>query len=160
MGEASLIDRKRAEMRRSTAAELSTIKRLPALTSLMGTLKVLAGLDNEMQIQLATILLVVAKRPGVYQSAMADLVGVSQSSVSRNVHSLSRYRSDGSPGFGLVEQRPDARDVRSQRLFLTVEGVAFVSRLLEQSPSASVSVALPAPVIDTFAGAHWEVWVD
>lgn len=155
-----MADRKRAEMRRSTATELATIKKNPGLVSLMNTLRVLASLDTEMQIQLVTMLVIVAQRPGVHQRDMDSLVGVSQSSVSRNVHSLSRYRRDGSPGFGLVEQRPDARDVRSQRLFLTVAGGAFVSRLVEASSNLMPANAPPEPAIDAFAGKHWEVWVD
>ena len=155
-----MADRKRAEMRHSSAAELSAIKKAPALVSMMTMLKLLASLDAEMQIQLVTILLVVAQRPGVYQRDMDGLVGVSQSSVSRNVHSLSRYRRDGTPGFGLVEQQPDARDVRSQRLFLTVTGVAFVSRLVEAGTDPQPAQAMPKPGIDAFAGRHWEVWVD
>ncbi len=155
-----MTERMRAVMRRSTAAELSAIKRLPALTSLMSVFKALASLDNEMQIQMVAILLVVAQRPGVYQSEMAALVGVSQSSVSRNVQSLSRYRRDGLPGFELVEQRPDMRDARNMRLFLTVAGVAFVTRLLGQSAAVPPISRPPAPIKDAFAEVHWEVWVD
>ncbi|SFC10277.1 MarR family winged helix-turn-helix transcriptional regulator [Devosia psychrophila] len=155
-----MVDRKRAEMRRTTAAELATIKKNPALISLMATLTVLASLDNEMQIQLVAMLVIVAQRPGVYQRDMDGLSGFSQSSVSRNVHALSRYRRDGLPGFGLVEQRPDAKDVRSQRLFLTVAGVAFVSRPVEAGTDPQPAQAMPKPAIDAFAGTHWEVWVD
>ncbi|MGV8830389.1 MAG: hypothetical protein ACOH2N_00305 [Devosia sp.] len=155
-----MADRKRAEMRRSTAAELSAIKKAPALVSLLAKLKVLASLDTEMQLPMVAMLVIVAQRPGVYQRDMDGLVGVSQSSVSRNVHNLSRYRRDGSPGFGLVEQRPDPKDVRSQRLFLTVAGVAFLARLVDHG--AAIDRPKQASVVagDAFAGVHWEVWAD
>lgn len=156
----TMADRKRTEMRRSNAAELSAIKKAPALVSLMATLKVLASLDTEMQIQLVALLIIVAQRPGVHQRDMAGLVGVSQSSVSRNVRALSRHHRDGSPGFGLVEQRPDASDGRSQRLFLTAAGVALVARLVEANADLQPAVTMPKPVVDAFAGTHWEVWVD
>lgn len=155
-----MADRKRAEMRRSTAAELAAIKKSPGLVSILNTLRVLANLDTEMQIQLVAMLVIVAQRPGVYQRDMDALVGVSQSSVSRNVHALSRYRRDGSPGFGLVEQRADPRDVRSQRLFLTVAGVAFVTQLIDQSTGIAQTEMSPAPARDRFVGTHWEVWID
>ncbi|MHA6730000.1 hypothetical protein [Devosia sp. A369] len=130
-----MVKPKSAELRRSIDVELPAIKRLPAL----------ASLDAEMQIQVVTMLAIVAQRPGVYQRDMDGHVGVSQSSVSRNVHILSRCRRDGTPGFGLVEQRPDARDVRSQRLCLTAAGVTFVSRLIDQSAAVAQTETLPAP---------------
>lgn len=85
----------------------------------------------EMPIQMASVFLAVAMKPGIYQRELAPLLGMAQSSVSRNVMALGPKTRHGGPGLNLVVQRHEPTDGKSYELHLTKEGRELARRLTE-----------------------------
>lgn len=84
----------------------------------------------EMPIQMATVFLLIAMKPGITQGELLSLMDISQSGISRNVLALCAVNRHGKPGLDLVAQRSAAFDARTSTLHLTVKGQAFLERLL------------------------------
>lgn len=84
----------------------------------------------EMPIQMASVFLAVAMKPGIYQRELAPLLGMAQSSVSRNVTALGPRTRQGGLGLNLVVQRHEPTDGKSYELHLTKEGRELAEQLL------------------------------
>src|SRR4051794_1064381 len=100
------------------------------LLKLFDLVDVFRDLRPEMPIQMAAIFLGIALRPGITQAELATLVGIGQSSVSRNITAMSTVTRQGKPGLNLVVQRHDPIDGRAYEHHLTKDGRALADRLL------------------------------
>jgi DNA-binding MarR family transcriptional regulator len=87
-------------------------------------------LRPDMPMQTASILLLIAMKPGIGQRELLDLMDISQAGVSRNVYALLDTDRHGKPGLNFVSQRRHPSDGRNTELHLTSEGHAFLHRLL------------------------------
>lgn len=100
------------------------------LRELFRTLEVLRELRPEMPIQMASVFLMIAMKPGIHQRDLPDMLGLSQSSISRNITTLAAATKPGAPGLGLVEQRLGGLGWKTPELHLTQAGKALARRLL------------------------------
>lgn len=105
----------------------ATVKQ--GLRELFRCAEVLRELNAEMPMQMASLFLMVAIKPGIHQRDIGELVNLSQSSVSRNVNALATRTRHGTPGLGLVEQRIGGLGAKTPALHLTAAGKALVKRL-------------------------------
>ncbi|OAV50923.1 hypothetical protein A6U98_07800 [Rhizobium sp. WYCCWR10014] len=83
----------------------------------------------DIPMQTVSVFLIIAMRTGVYQRELLKLLGLSQSSVSRNVMALSDVNRRGDPGLGLITQQRDPLDARQVRLRLTPAGIELANRV-------------------------------
>lgn len=102
------------------------------LRELYERVEVLREVRSEMPIQTVSVLLAIAMKPGVLQRDLPGLVGLSQASISRNIHALSSRDRQGKPGLGLVAQRIGPMGARSPELYLTKAGKELAKRLVSQ----------------------------
>lgn len=105
------------------------LKRRPMLTRLTTAIQQLRTVSREMPIQQLHVLLTVAAHPDIAPTKVGKLVGLEQSSVSRNVLSLSRTGSKATAGLGLIEARRRPEDHRATCLFLTARGQLVVATM-------------------------------
>jgi len=103
------------------------------LLKLLELIEVFRDMRPEMPMQMAAIFLGIALRPGITQAELAILVGIGQSSVSRNIAALSAVTRQGKRGLNLVVQRHDPLDGRAHEHHLTKDGRALADRLLALS---------------------------
>ncbi|WP_136625103.1 MarR family winged helix-turn-helix transcriptional regulator [Aureimonas flava] len=126
------------------------LKRRPMLVRLTTAIQQLRTVSREMPIQQLHVLLTVAAHPGIAPAKVGKLVGLEQSSVSRNVLSLSRTGSKATAGLGLIEARRSPEDHRATCLFLTDRGRLVVTTMLGtlegRSAPQDAPAAPPAPV--------------
>lgn len=99
------------------------------LRELFRCTEVLRELNAEMPMQMASVFLMIAIKPGIYQRDLPDVVNLSQSSVSRNVNALAAVTRHGTSGLGLVEQRIGSLGGRTPELHLTAAGKDLVRKL-------------------------------
>lgn len=109
-------------------------KRTYALRELYDRLEVFRELRSEMPMQMASVFLAIAMKPGLLQCDLPDMLGLSQSSVSRNVHALSNCDRHGKLGLGLVAQRVGPMGAKSPTLHLTKAGKVLAERLIVTRP--------------------------
>lgn len=79
-------------------------------------------LDPEMQLQMAATFTLVAMRPGITMKDMAEILGISQASCSRNVAALSKWHRLNKPGHDLVYSEEDPIERRRKIVKLTAKG--------------------------------------
>ncbi len=84
----------------------------------------------EMPMQMASVFLLIAMKPGISQGELLRFRDISQSGMSRNIVALTAINRHGAPGLDLVEQRPAPHDARITVLQLTGKGRTFLERLL------------------------------
>lgn len=127
--------------------EMKGAKELKVVTEALDYLR--NQINNDIPIQQILILLTVAEKPGISQSELATIVGMSPSSISRSVRMLGRYLerdNDLEKGYGLIETRPDLRIRSRQACFLTTLGhklIAGVVAILMGAVEAETDVADP-----------------
>lgn len=92
--------------------------------------EVLRDMKPDMELQLASLFMLIAMRPGIGQHQLRRLMDISQGGVSRNVTALTAIDRHGKPGLNFVVQRRNPTDARYTQLFLTDEGHAFVGKML------------------------------
>lgn len=85
------------------------------------------SLDNDLPLQTAHILLLIAMQPGITVKELMARAKLSQSSCSRNIARLSKTNRHGEPGYDMVEARPDPTDSRRHKLYLTEKGKEFAA---------------------------------
>lgn len=83
-------------------------------------------IDPELPMQIALILLLIARKPGINLKELVQQTGLGKSSVSRNVAALSKEQN----GKGLITYREDPQDRRNKVIQLTPEGERTVRSLL------------------------------
>ncbi|WP_043879569.1 MarR family winged helix-turn-helix transcriptional regulator [Azorhizobium caulinodans] len=82
-------------------------------------------IDPELPMQVALILLLVARKPGTNLKELVQATGLGKSSVSRNIAALSKEH-----GKGLITYSEDLLDRRNKVCRLTPEGERVVRSLL------------------------------
>ena len=100
---------------------------------MFNTLKIIETfreLRPEMPMQLASVFLIIAMKPGISQRDLLRLMDISQGAVSRNVTALTSRNRHGQPGLDLVIQRRDPFDARLTTIHLTTSGEELIKRLL------------------------------
>lgn len=89
-------------------------------------------LDSEIQAQSMAVLLKVAKHPvPIKMAEIAEELGLSQSTVSRNVAYLGDWNRHKTKGHELVEAFEDPMERRRKLVRLTAKGKRFVNELTE-----------------------------
>lgn len=102
---------------------------LPAMLKLSAIIVELRKVSADMPMQQLDLYLRIVQRPGIGMDELAPLLGISQSSVSRNVAALSKFHRLGKPGLDLVEVRLDPRDSRRREIWLSPLGKKLADRL-------------------------------
>jgi DNA-binding MarR family transcriptional regulator len=92
-------------------------------------------LHPEMPMQLASVFLIIAMKPGISQRDLLRLVDISQGAISRNVMALTARNRHGNTGLDLVVQRRDPFDARLTTIHLTASGQQLVDRILTSGHS-------------------------
>lgn len=105
-------------------------KTVEGLEDLSKRIMALREIRGEMPLQMVSVFLTIAMKPGVLQRDLPDMVNLSQSSVSRNIYALGNTGRQGSPGMGLVEQRIGSLGGRTPALHLTRFGKELVKKLV------------------------------
>lgn len=103
--------------------------RMLGLLKVFEIINVLRDTHPEMPMQMASVFVVIAMQPGIYQRDLPDIIGISQSSVSRNVTALSGRTRHGTNGLGLIIRRHDPENGRGYDLHLSKAGRALAERL-------------------------------
>jgi DNA-binding MarR family transcriptional regulator len=105
----------------------STIQ--PSARKLSSVLSAVRVVDDRMPVQELACFLEVASRDGEMGiMELSGILGISQSSASRNVSALSAWHYRKKAGLGLVETVVDPMELRKKNVILTAKG----KRLLEQ----------------------------
>lgn len=107
---------------------------MKTIKSLMNLVEELRKLDPEMQLQTVQVLLAVAHAgdAGVPMTNLADNLGISQASASRNVAALgNKLNRHKQPGLGLLESKEDPADYRRKIVKVTAKGNRMIERLVE-----------------------------
>lgn len=105
-------------------------ERAHGLRTLNSRIEVLREFRDNMPIQMVSVFLAVAMKPGVHQCDLTEITGLSQSSVSRNIHALGKFDRHGKPGLDLIEQRCSIAGSKSHELRLTKTGKELAKRLI------------------------------
>ncbi len=103
------------------------------LRTVKDSIELFRTLDPEMQAQTMMTLLVVgeAHPEPVSMVSIAKIVGLAQSSTSRNVSLLGKIHRKGMPGLDLLESSEDIMDRRNKLVSLTSRGKRFINQLLK-----------------------------
>lgn len=103
-----------------------------AASSLLRVIERFREIDGEMQAQAMAVLLKVAKSPLPLRMAeIAEELGLSQSTISRNVAYLGDWNRRREAGHKLVEAYEDPAERRRKLVRLTAKGKRFVKSLNE-----------------------------
>ncbi len=87
-------------------------------------------LRPDIQMHTASVLFLIAMKPGLGQRDLLGLIDMSQANLSRNIYALSAIDRHGKPGLNLIVQHRHPVDARNTMLYLTPEGHAFLARVL------------------------------
>lgn len=102
-----------------------------ALLTLLRKMEHVRAVDPEMPAQTLCSLLLISSKPGRMISEISKELGIAVSSATRNVFSLAKWKTPGTPGLDLVRAEEDEQDRRIKRLYLTAKGERFVQQLTE-----------------------------
>lgn len=87
------------------------------------------NLDPDMPIQYATSFLYICRYEGLSIKELMDLIGLVQSSTSRNVAALAEWQKFEKPGLGLINTTEDPKDRRKKTIELSQKGKELVTKL-------------------------------
>lgn len=121
-----------------------------ALNGIMNALAILRGEDEQMQMQTAQVFIAIAMTPGITSQKIAQAVGLSQSSVSRNTAALGEWHRLGKPGHNLIEAVEDPRERRRKIHFLTAKGRTVAAKVIE---------AVTGQVVTDFTAPTYKEWL-
>lgn len=93
-----------------------------ALAKVVKCLEEFRKIDPQMPPQTAQVFLWVCIQDGITMKDLAERVGISQSSTSRNVAALSKEHRYGKPGYDLVAATEDPMERRRKIVKLTPKG--------------------------------------
>jgi DNA-binding MarR family transcriptional regulator len=93
-------------------------------------LTVVQELKETIPVQIAHTFVVVALNEGKSLREYCHLTGVAQSTMSRHLLDLGERNRQKQPGFCLIEQRPDAQDLRRNVYTLTKKGRSLVRKIV------------------------------
>ena len=86
-------------------------------------------IDPEMPLQMAATFMVVAIRKGITMKELAETLGISQASCSRNVAALSKWHRLNREGHDLIYTEEDPIERRRKIAFLTPKGKRIAETL-------------------------------
>lgn len=110
----------------------ATVSHHEAASSLLKVVERFREIDGEMQAQAIAVLLKVAKNPLPLKMAeIAEELGLSQSTISRNVAYLGDWNRRKEAGHKLLEAYEDPAERRRKLVRLTAKGKRFVKSLNE-----------------------------
>ena len=110
----------------------ATVNHHEAASSLLKVIERFREIDGEMQAQAIAVLLKVAKNPLPLKMAeIAEELGLSQSTISRNVAYLGDWNRRKEAGHKLLEAYEDPAERRRKLVRLTAKGKRFVKSLNE-----------------------------
>jgi DNA-binding MarR family transcriptional regulator len=101
-----------------------------ALHNCLLSMDAFRGIGPTMPMQQVYAFLLVAMEEGRGVQEYAERAGVTQPVMTRILHALGRHRQKGAPGYGLVHQATDTRDLRKRQTFLTAKGEALVRQIV------------------------------
>lgn len=101
------------------------------IKSLIKAIDAIRTESDDMPAQQIQVFLTVALRPGITMENLGRDVGISQSSVSRNVAALSKHHRLGKAGADYVEATEDPTERRRKIIFLTPRGRQIMRKALE-----------------------------
>lgn len=104
-------------------------------------LSVFREVDPEMPAQQMMVLLAVAEEPDLTMAKLAEVVGISQSSTSRNVAALAQVHRKGLPGHDLVFAYEDPMERRRKLVRLTSKGTRLMAKVEEAMAQAMTMAA-------------------
>lgn len=87
------------------------------------------NLDPDMPIQYATSFLYICRYEGLSIKELMDLIGLVQSSTSRNVAALAEWQKFEKPGLGLITTVEDPKDRRKKIIELSSKGKEVIGKL-------------------------------
>ena len=97
----------------------------------------------DMPAQQIQTFLVIAMRPGITMEELGRDVGISQSSVSRNVAALSKHHRLGKAGADYIEAIEDPRERRRKIMYLTPRGRSVMRKAVEALTGEPVEFESP-----------------
>lgn len=97
---------------------------------LINAIDVFRSLHFDFPSQYMHTFLTVALHEGITNKDIVERTGLSPAATSRNVKALSPERSDGSPGYNLLDVQPNPDDSRSRVIFLTEHGKELFRKVL------------------------------
>lgn len=100
------------------------------LTALIYALEELRKLDEEMPIQTAVTFLTAALKPDTSMRELSERTGLGQSSCSRNVSALGKWKAPGKPGHEVITAVEDVTDRRCKVVRLTPKGKRIVDSIV------------------------------
>jgi DNA-binding MarR family transcriptional regulator len=99
------------------------------IESLRLALEELRKIDSEMPLQVAVVFCVVALAGELGMAELTNIVGIAQSSISRNVAALSKINRFHRPGHELLETREDPMSRSRKNVSLSVRGQGIAASL-------------------------------
>jgi DNA-binding MarR family transcriptional regulator len=106
----------------------NTLNRV-SLSKVAAALEEFRKLDAQMPPQMMQTFLWVCVHDGITMKDLADRVGISQSSMSRNVAALSKQHRLGKPGYDLIAATEDPAERRRKIVTLTPKGKRVAASL-------------------------------
>lgn len=99
---------------------------------LVKALEIFQEESGHIDVNVSTFLhfVVVATRPGILSSEVADYTGRQKATISRTLALLSQKRRGHEPGLDLVRLETDSSDERRKNLFLTPKGQRIWKKIL------------------------------
>jgi DNA-binding MarR family transcriptional regulator len=113
------------------------------INSLIKAVDAIRTQSIDMPAQQILTFLTVAMRPGITMEDLGRDVGISQSSVSRNVAALSKQHRLGKPGADYLEAIEDPRERRRKVMYLTPKGRSVMRKALEALTGEPVDFESP-----------------
>lgn len=95
----------------------------------MRALNVFRQIDPEMPIQYVVSFLEIARHEGLSVSDLASRMGMAQSSASRQLAALSKFRARLQPGHDLVAAHEDPMERRKKIIMLTPKGKVLLMQI-------------------------------
>ncbi|MDK1386295.1 MarR family winged helix-turn-helix transcriptional regulator [Sinorhizobium sp. 8-89] len=100
------------------------------VSKLLQVINTLRKGGEQMPIQTAHVFFAIMARPGITMAQLAEEVGLSQSSCSRNVAALGEWHRLGKPGYDLIESTNDPNEGRRLIMFLSPKGRQLARQLI------------------------------
>ena len=118
-------------LRRPVASEVVVfaVEDVAGLEGLAAAIKVFRELDAEMPAQTILTFLLVAQNPGIKVGELVTRLDIAQSSTSRNVAYLSKWRAFEEEGHDLIEAVEDPKDRRTKVVNLTAKGKRLAEKV-------------------------------
>lgn len=99
------------------------------LARMFNAMEMFRTLDAEIQAQTVEVFLLIASGQAETMAKVADKLGIAQSSVSRNIRTLGKWKQPNVVGHDLIEVEIDPANMRQRIITLTSKGRRFAEAL-------------------------------